>query len=46
MLALHEGVIESAAIGIPDEKTGEAVKAFRRQARSVTDPEGNHQALP
>ena len=28
VLALHEGVIESAAIGIPDEKTGEAVKLF------------------
>ncbi len=28
MLALHPGIREAAAIGIPDEKSGEAVKAF------------------
>ena len=28
VMAMHEGVIEAAAIGIPDEGTGEAVKLF------------------
>ena len=27
-LALHPGILESAVIGVPDEATGEAVKAF------------------
>ncbi|MCF8179412.1 MAG: long-chain-fatty-acid--CoA ligase [Sulfuritalea sp.] len=28
VLAMHPGVLESAAVGVPDEKTGEAVKIF------------------
>jgi long-chain acyl-CoA synthetase len=28
VLALHPGVLESAAVGVPDEKTGEAIKIF------------------
>ncbi|MBV5337374.1 MAG: long-chain-fatty-acid--CoA ligase, partial [Deltaproteobacteria bacterium] len=28
VLAMHPGVLEAAAIGVPDEKTGEAVKLF------------------
>jgi len=28
VIALHEGVLEVAAIGIPDERTGEAIKLF------------------
>jgi long-chain acyl-CoA synthetase len=28
VLALHPGVLEAAAIGVPDERSGEAVKAF------------------
>ena len=28
VLTMHEGVVEAAAIGVPDEKTGEAVKLF------------------
>ncbi|MBK7016504.1 MAG: long-chain-fatty-acid--CoA ligase [Sulfuritalea sp.] len=28
VLAMHPGVLESAAVGVPDEKTGEAIKIF------------------
>ena len=28
VVALHEGVLEVAAIGIPDERTGESIKIF------------------
>jgi long-chain acyl-CoA synthetase len=28
VLATHPGVVESAAVGVPDEKSGEAVKVF------------------
>ena len=28
VLAMHDGIAEAAAIGVPDEKTGEAVKVF------------------
>ena len=28
VLALHPGMLESAAVGVPDEKTGEAIKIF------------------
>jgi long-chain acyl-CoA synthetase len=28
VLAMHPGVMESAAVGVPDEKTGEAVRVF------------------
>ena len=28
VLAMHPGVLESAAIGVPDDKTGEVVKIF------------------
>jgi long-chain acyl-CoA synthetase len=28
VLALHPGVLESAAVGVPDTKTGEAVKIY------------------
>lgn len=28
VLAMHPGVLEAAAVGVPDEKTGEAVKLF------------------
>jgi long-chain acyl-CoA synthetase len=28
VLAMHPGVLESAAVGVPDDKTGEAIKIF------------------
>ncbi len=28
VLAMHPGILESAAVGVPDEKTGEAIKIF------------------
>jgi len=38
-VALHEGVLEVAAIGVPDEHSGEAVKIFvvRREATLTAD---------
>lgn len=39
-LQAHPGVLEIAAIGVPDEATGEAVNAFIvRRGLSVTDAE-------
>ncbi|SDH64969.1 long-chain-fatty-acid--CoA ligase [Propionivibrio dicarboxylicus] len=40
VLAMHDGVVEAAAIGVPDERTGETVKIFvvRRDA-SLTPKE-------
>lgn len=40
VLASHPKVIESAAIGIPDEKSGEAVKVFIiKKDQSLTESE-------
>ncbi|TGG95552.1 long-chain fatty acid--CoA ligase [Natronospirillum operosum] len=39
VLVQHEAVVESAVIGVPDEKTGEAVKAFVVTNREVSDEE-------
>lgn len=39
VLAMHPGVLEAAAVGVPDERTGEAVKIFvvRRDASLTRD---------
>jgi long-chain acyl-CoA synthetase len=40
VLALHPKVLESAAIGIPDEKSGEVVKVFVvKKDNSLTEEE-------
>ncbi len=40
VIAKHKGVLESAAIGIPDEKSGEAVKVYAvRKDPSLTEKE-------
>lgn len=39
VLAKHPAVLESAAVGIPDEKSGESVKAFVVKKADVTEEE-------
>ena len=38
-MSLHPGVLECAAVGIPDEKSGEAVKLFVVKKDSSFDEE-------
>src|SRR5919106_3192009 len=41
LLAKHDGVVETAVIGIPDPVSGEAVKAFvvKKEGAGLTEPE-------
>ena len=46
VVAMHPGVLECAAVGVPDEKSGEAVQALRRQEGRGADRRRRAQALP
>ena len=45
VVALHAGVLECAVIGVPDDKSGEAVKLFVVQEGPGADRRGHPQAL-
>ncbi|MFK8015775.1 MAG: AMP-binding protein [Gammaproteobacteria bacterium] len=38
VLCLHDGILEAAAIGVPDEKSGEAIKVFVVLIDKALDP--------
>ncbi len=46
VVVMHDGVLECAAVGVPDEKSGEAVKLFVVQKDPALTAEAVHQALP
>ena len=46
VVAMHPGVLECAAVGVPDEKSGEAVQAVRREEGPGADRRGRAEALP
>lgn len=47
VMTMHDGIVEAAAIGVPDDKTGEAVKLFVVcRDLSLLTPQGNHTSLP
>ena len=46
VVAMHPGVLECAAVGVPDRKSGEAVKLFIVQGRREADRRGHPRALP
>ena len=46
VIASHPGVLECAVIGVPDERSGEAVKAFVVKKDPNRHGRGHHQVLP
>ena len=46
VVAMHPGVLECAAVGVPDAKSGEAVKLFVVKKDESADGRGRAEALP
>jgi acyl-CoA synthetase (AMP-forming)/AMP-acid ligase II len=46
VVAMHPGVLEVAAVGVPDEKSGEAVKVFIVKKDPGPHRRGGHRPLP
>ncbi len=46
VVATHPGVLKCAAVGVPDAKSGEAVKLFVGEARPERHGGGRHRPLP
>ena len=46
VVAMHPGVLECAAVGVPDAKSGEAVKLFVVKKDAALTDRGRARALP